>query len=185
MKTARPCSHSCPESGMRQPVVQPYLNPVKSIIMMTARILMLAFSAFWMTLPRQYRNAASHKNHSKKAASITLPTTATYTICTLSEAIPRVLGGVTDILDRPWIGNSCLIGNAASDSGIQASHGFVDTKILRNFKRWVLSVLSQGFPPAKFEVVAAAEDFYAVKRIDAVDGVSGWREVKRKVPTCG
>jgi len=37
----------------------------------------LMVSAFWKTLTMQYRNAATQRNHSRRAASITPPTMAT------------------------------------------------------------------------------------------------------------
>lgn len=42
-----------------------------------ARRRTLIVSAFWKTLTRQYVNAATQRNHSSKAASMTLPTIAT------------------------------------------------------------------------------------------------------------
>ncbi len=41
--------------------------------MMTARTLIVQCSAFLKTLYRQYKNAAIHKNHSNRAASIITP----------------------------------------------------------------------------------------------------------------
>ena len=37
----------------------------------------LMVSAFWKTLTMQYRNAATQRNHSRRAASMTPPTMAT------------------------------------------------------------------------------------------------------------
>ena len=42
--------------------------------MITERILTLVVSAFWKHFTRQYMKAASHRNHSRRAASITVPT---------------------------------------------------------------------------------------------------------------
>jgi hypothetical protein len=50
---------------------------VKRIAIITARTLILAVSAFWKTLTRQYRKAASQRNHSRRAASMTVPTMET------------------------------------------------------------------------------------------------------------
>lgn len=50
--------------------------------MMTASIRILQCSAFWYTFIKQYRKAASHRNHSKKAMSIAVPMIETYMICT-------------------------------------------------------------------------------------------------------
>jgi hypothetical protein len=43
-------------------------NPKKMDRMRT-----LMVSAFWKTLTIQYMNAATHKNHSRRAASMTVP----------------------------------------------------------------------------------------------------------------
>jgi hypothetical protein len=47
-------------------------NPKK-----TDRTRTLIDSAFWKTFTMQYRNAATHKNHSRSAASMTVPMMAT------------------------------------------------------------------------------------------------------------
>lgn len=54
-----------------------YLVRVKKIIIMTDKQRVLIFSAFSKTFPRQYKNAAKHRNHSKRAISIKTPTTET------------------------------------------------------------------------------------------------------------
>src|SRR5579883_1082544 len=58
-----------------------HLMAMKKTALITARSLMLHISAFWYTFQRQYKNAASHRNHSSNAINITVPTMATYTIC--------------------------------------------------------------------------------------------------------
>lgn len=51
-----------------------------------AMTLMIHEFAFRKTFQRQYRKAASHRNHSNIAASMTVPMTATYTIWTSSQS---------------------------------------------------------------------------------------------------
>ncbi len=50
-----------------------HLRAVKLTIIMTESIRMVKCSALMKTLTKQYRNAASHRNHSRKAADRTNP----------------------------------------------------------------------------------------------------------------
>lgn len=53
-----------------------------------AMTLMIQEFAFRKTFQRQYRKAASHRNHSNIAASMTVPMTATYTILASGQLQP-------------------------------------------------------------------------------------------------
>lgn len=57
-----------------------YLRSVNPNIINNASNRMLQCSAFWNTFTRQYKKAASQRNHSRNAAIITLPMIETYTI---------------------------------------------------------------------------------------------------------
>lgn len=62
---------------LRSYFVCTHLKAKKKSIISTAKTRIVQTSAFWKTFTRQYRNAASQRNHSRKAASMTVPTTET------------------------------------------------------------------------------------------------------------
>ena len=78
-----------------------YRSRKKAVPMKTARTLTVQCSAFWKTFHKQYMKAATHKNHSRKAANMTRPTMLVKTICAFVSGTSRRASGVIYLVHRP------------------------------------------------------------------------------------